>query len=64
MASAGVGRRGIYCVGKETNALESKGKVDGEIKGLPPVGHHMVVGRGDFQVTPDLGRWRGFPIIA
>lgn len=64
MACSGVIRRGIYCAGEGVNALESKGKVDGEIKGPPPVGPYVVVSQGDFQVAPDLDRWRGLAIIA
>ena len=52
MASAGVVRRGTYCAGEDINALELKRKVDGEIKGTPPVGRHVVVSQEDFQVAP------------
>lgn len=48
MAFAGVIGRGIYRVGEEINALESKRKVDGEIKGAPPVDAHVVVSRAGF----------------
>lgn len=64
MASAGAFKSGIYCAGEGVNTLELKGKADGEIKSMPPVGPPMVVSRGEFRVAPDLARWRGFPIIA
>ncbi len=63
MACSGVIRRGIYCAGEGVNALESKGKVDGEIKGPPPVRPYVVVSQGDFQVASGSAGWRGFSII-
>jgi hypothetical protein len=62
MAFTGVLGCGICNVGKEGNALESKEKVYGEIKGAPPVGAHVVVSWAGFQVAAALDRWRVSPI--
>lgn len=49
---------------EDVKLLKSKGKVDGEIKEMPPVGHYMAVSGGDFQVARYRSGWHNFAIVA